>query len=208
LRFIRRVEENAPETGKVRALILKGRQLGISTYVGGRFFHLCTHERGAYVYILLMSRTRPIRCSAWSNASMSIYRSREAIDGQGERQGTYFDRLDSGYAVGTAGTKATGRSKTNPVPARLRSGVLAQRVEPFCGVVQTVPDLPGTEIILSRPQRKWETNFINAGSRQRRASATTSQCLCLVLHEDYTRAVPPAFALMTRNPKYQGLARP
>src|SRR5215831_3495679 len=39
-------------TGKVRALILKGRQQVCSTYVGGRFFHRATHEHGIRVFIL------------------------------------------------------------------------------------------------------------------------------------------------------------
>src|SRR5690349_12074406 len=39
-------------TGRVRALILKGRQQGCSTYVAGRFFHRATHERGIRVFIL------------------------------------------------------------------------------------------------------------------------------------------------------------
>ena len=38
--------------GKVRALILKGRQQGCSTYVAGRFYHQTTHEHGTKAYIL------------------------------------------------------------------------------------------------------------------------------------------------------------
>jgi hypothetical protein len=34
----RRLEEQKAKTGKVRAVVLKARQLGISTYIAGRFF--------------------------------------------------------------------------------------------------------------------------------------------------------------------------
>ena len=34
----RKLEEQKAKTGKVRAVVLKARQLGISTYIGGRFF--------------------------------------------------------------------------------------------------------------------------------------------------------------------------
>src|SRR5688572_25571816 len=34
-----RLEQQKASTGRVRALILKGRQEGISTYVGARFYH-------------------------------------------------------------------------------------------------------------------------------------------------------------------------
>src|SRR5215831_21045435 len=38
-----RLDRQLHETGKVRALILKGRQQGCSTYVGARFYHRVTH---------------------------------------------------------------------------------------------------------------------------------------------------------------------
>ena len=46
------LEAQRAATGKVRALILKGRQQGCTTYVGGRFFHRATHEHGIRVFIL------------------------------------------------------------------------------------------------------------------------------------------------------------
>src|SRR5262249_5440014 len=47
-----RLEAQRAAIGKVRALILKGRQQGCSTYVGGRFYHRATHEHGIRVFIL------------------------------------------------------------------------------------------------------------------------------------------------------------
>ena len=41
-----RIEEQRQQTGRVRALILKGRQQGCSTYVGGRFYHRTTMLTG------------------------------------------------------------------------------------------------------------------------------------------------------------------
>src|SRR5215213_2063515 len=47
-----RLEEQKARTGKVRALILKGRQQGCSTYVAGRFYHRATHAIGLRCFIL------------------------------------------------------------------------------------------------------------------------------------------------------------
>src|SRR5690606_9744429 len=47
-----RLEAQREKTGKVRALVLKGRQQGISTYVGGRFYHRVTHHKGLRCFIL------------------------------------------------------------------------------------------------------------------------------------------------------------
>ena len=52
-RFVHdRLERQLEETGQVRAVVLKGRQQGVSTYVGGRFYHKSTHRRGFRTHIL------------------------------------------------------------------------------------------------------------------------------------------------------------
>src|SRR5690349_4816542 len=47
-----KLEAQKEATGKVRALILKGRQQGVSTYIGGRYYHRTTHKRGLRCFIL------------------------------------------------------------------------------------------------------------------------------------------------------------
>src|ERR671921_472773 len=46
------LEQQKAQTGKVRALVVKGRQQGCSTYTEGRFFHQVTHRRGVKAFIL------------------------------------------------------------------------------------------------------------------------------------------------------------
>src|ERR1051325_1599577 len=47
-----KLEEQYNATGKIRALILKGRQQGCSTYVGGRFYWRTTRNPGKATFIL------------------------------------------------------------------------------------------------------------------------------------------------------------
>lgn len=108
-----RLEEQRQHTGKVRALVLKGRQQGISTYVGGRFYHRVTHSRGLRCFILTHEQ------EATNNLFGMVDRYHENCPelvkpstGAANAKELYFDLLDSGYAVGTAGTKAVGRSQT------------------------------------------------------------------------------------------------
>ena len=42
----KRLEEQKRATGKVRAIVVKGRQLGASTYLAGRFFRAVTTNPG------------------------------------------------------------------------------------------------------------------------------------------------------------------
>ena len=54
------VEKQRMSTGKVRVLVLKGRQQGCSTYVSGRFYWKATHVAGRTVFILSMRHLLPI----------------------------------------------------------------------------------------------------------------------------------------------------
>src|SRR5262249_8743106 len=45
-------EPQRQRIGRVRALILKGRQQGCSTYIGGRFYHRTSRGRGLRAFIL------------------------------------------------------------------------------------------------------------------------------------------------------------
>ena len=49
------LEEQKQQTGRVRALVLKARQPGVSTYIEGRFFHKITKTKGISSFILTHS---------------------------------------------------------------------------------------------------------------------------------------------------------
>ena len=101
------LEEQLKKTGKVRALILKSRQQGCSTYVEARFYWKVTHHKGVRAFILthLDDATRNIYqimrrfheyCPFPVKPHASHANSRELV----------FDRLDSGYNIGTEETKS------------------------------------------------------------------------------------------------------
>jgi transcriptional regulator with XRE-family HTH domain len=48
----RPLQAQLASTGRVRALILKGRQQGCSTYIGGRYYHRASRNKGLRVFIL------------------------------------------------------------------------------------------------------------------------------------------------------------
>ena len=51
-----RLEQQLRDTGRVRALILKARQPGCSTYIEARFFHKIAHTNGIQAFILTHSQ--------------------------------------------------------------------------------------------------------------------------------------------------------
>ena len=144
-----KLEAQKKELGFVRALILKGRQEGCSTYVGGRFYHLTTHYRGLRTFILTHEM------EATTNLFNMVERFHEnMIDqlkpstGKSNRKELIFDQLDSGYRVGTAGTKAVGRSATIQLFHGSEVAFWDNASEHAAGILQAIPLEKGTEIIL------------------------------------------------------------
>lgn len=144
-----RLEQQKKETGKVRALILKGRQQGCSTYVGGRFYHRTTHYRGIRSFILTHEQ------EATANLFEMVERYHELMEpdmkpqtGASNRKELIFDLLDSGYRVGTAGTKGVGRSSTIQLFHGSEVAFWPHAKTHAAGILQTIPDADGTEVIL------------------------------------------------------------
>ena len=100
-----RLEAQLKATGKVRALILKGRQQGVSTYVQARFFQKIITKRGKKAFILthLADATAAIfeMTKRYSeNVDTTLFPS---PDKKNDNKLTY-EGLGSGYRVGTAGS--------------------------------------------------------------------------------------------------------
>lgn len=160
-----RMEEQRRKTGKVRALVLKGRQQGLSTYIGGRFYHKASLNAGVGVFILTHEQ------SATDNlfGMAQRYHERSPIKpmtGKANAKELAFPKLDSGYAVGTAGQKAVGRSKTIQLFHGSEVAFWPNDAEHFKGVVQAIADEPGTEVILEStangPQGEFYERWLKA----------------------------------------------
>lgn len=142
-----RLERQLSEKGWVRALILKGRQQGMSTFTAGRFYHRATLNSGTNVYILAHEQ-------AASDNLFDIVERYQRHNPLAPHVSTanvkelVFDRLDSSYTVATAGQKGGGRSRTISLFHGSEVAFWPNAPAHFASSVQAVPLLPGTEIIL------------------------------------------------------------
>jgi hypothetical protein len=141
------IEDQRRRTGKVRAIILKGRQQGSSTYVEGRFYWLTTMANGRQAFILTHEEdaTKNLFRMAQRYHEHSELRPSTAASNAKE---LIFDRLDSGYKVGTAGNKSVGRSSTIQLFHGSEVAFWPHAAEHAKGILQAIPDEPGTEAIL------------------------------------------------------------
>lgn len=143
-----RLEEQLRTTGKIRALILKGRQQGMSTYVEGRFYWKLHFSRGKKAFILTHEQ------NATDNLFAMTVRYHENVPaelrpstGASNAKELWFDRLDSGFKVATAGSKDVGRSSTIQFWHGSEVAHWPHAESHMAGVGQAIPDKPGTEVI-------------------------------------------------------------
>lgn len=199
-----RLEEQRAETGKVRALVLKGRQQGMSTYIGGRYYWRATHRRGLRVFILTHEQ------SATDNLFGMAQRYHEHCPkpvkpstGAANAKELYFDRLDGGYEVGTAGTKAVGRSKTVQLFHGSEVAFWPHASSHFASVIQAVPDLHDTEIVLESTANGVGGEF---HERWQQAEAGVGDYQAIFVpwfwQDEYRRAAPTDFALDEEEQEY------
>jgi len=141
------LEEQRKKTGKVRAIILKARQQGISTYCAARVFwktYFAPHTRS-----VVMAHD-----SATSDALFNM--SRNLIDNMDEpptlqksnAKEILFEHNKSGYRLYTAGSKEAGRG-TTPTIAHLSEVAFWQFDEQIlAGLFQGISQADDTEVIL------------------------------------------------------------
>ena len=144
-----RLQRQKEKTGKVRAVILKGRQLGASTYIQGRFFHQVVTSRGKKAFILTHDK------EATNNLFGMAKRFNDDIEpglipkaNTDNAKELSYKELDSGYSIGTAGNKAVGRSQTIQLFHGSEVAFWAFAEEHSRGILQAISNKEGTEIIL------------------------------------------------------------
>ena len=153
-----KIQEQIDKTGRVRVILLKGRQQGASTYVEGRFIWKTTHNKGVRAFILTHdgeSTNALFEMTERYYENLPVFV--KPTTGAANAKELHFDKLDSGYKIGTAGNKAVGRGQTIQYFHGSEVAFWVNASEHTKGVMQAVPDAEGTEII-------WESTANGVGN--------------------------------------------
>lgn len=202
-----RIERQRKNTGKVRVLVLKGRQQGCSTYAEGRLYHKVTHSFGARAFILTHEQ------AATDNLFEMVERFHahcpdhvRPSTGAANAKELYFDKLESGYRVGTASTRATGRSSTIQFFHGSEVAFWPHAEEHMAGIMQAVPDAPGTEVILESTANGMG-NLFHQLWQQAETGEGDYEAVFLpwFWQEEYRKDVADDFALTPEETEYQDL---
>lgn len=202
-----RLEAQRQATGRVRALVLKGRQQGCSTLIAARFYHRTTHSKGLRTFILTHED------AATQNLFEMVNRYHEHCNplvkpstGAANAKELLFDRLDSGYKVGTAGTKGAGRSSTIQLFHGSECAFWPNAESHAAGVLQAVPDAPGTEVILESTANGVGNFFYD---KWKQAEAGEGDFTAIFVpwfwQDEYRKPVAPGFALDAEEAEYATL---
>ena len=152
------LQKQLKETGKVRAILLKGRQQGASTLIQGRFVWRTTHNKGVRAFILTHDGEST---NALFEMTERYYDSLPSFvkptTSAANAKELHFDKLDSGYKIGTAGNKAVGRGQTIQYFHGSEVAFWMNASEHTKGIMQAVPDADGTEVI-------WESTANGVGN--------------------------------------------
>lgn len=143
--------------GRIRALILKGRQQGLSTYVEGRFYHKTSmgskgsngvlSGKSSYILTHQDKSTQAIfdMVKRYHDNTPPVLR---PVTGAANANELVFPLLNSKYGVGTAGSKAIGRGLTAQLFHGSEVAFWDNAEAHLAGIGQAIGDIDGTEIIL------------------------------------------------------------
>ena len=142
-----KLEQQLRKTGKVRAIVLKARQMGISSYIAARLYHKVTTAAGKRALIVgheqrstdaLFQMVRYFQTNSRLGISLGYTNAKELI----------FDKLGSGYRTATAGTQDVGRGSTSQYAHLSEFAYWAEGQRQLAGLGNTVAEIPGTEILI------------------------------------------------------------
>jgi hypothetical protein len=204
-----KVEEQRKRTGMVRAIVLKGRQQGMSTYIEGRFYwrvtfspgmraFILTHEEEATKNLFEMAKRYHENCDPAVKHSTKASNSTELV----------FDAIDSGYKLGTAGNKSVGRSSTIQFLHASEAAFYKHADEHAKGILQTVPLAPNTEVFLEST-----ANGVGNWFHQQWQAAESGESDYIAIfvpwfwQEEYRRDVPQGFSLTDEEIELQDVYR-
>jgi len=145
------VSKQLAAEGKVRVIILKARQQGLSTYVGGYLYHNVSQQqaRKAMVITHHADSTRALfdMTKRFHEHCPEILRPHTKYSSRRELS---FDVLDSSYVVATAGGDSVGRGETLTHAHCSEMGFWPKSTasDIWNGLIQAVPNTKGTAVFV------------------------------------------------------------
>lgn len=192
------VEEQQRLSGSVHVNLLKGRQQGLSTYVEGRAYWKTTLNPGLRALVLThLGDSTDALFEMTKRFHENCHPLLQPHTGQSNEKELLFDQLDSGFVVGTAGSrKGLGRGRTFQILHCSEYAFWDNAKEHMAGLGQTVPDIPGVEIFRESTANGVGNEFHQAWQLAERGESDYINIFVPWFWEPgYARIVPAGFSM-------------
>jgi hypothetical protein len=143
------IEEQLRKTGRVRAIILKARQMGLSTFTTARVFWKSYFN--AYNKSVVMAHDTATSDSLFSMSRNTISNMSEDFRPKFKKSNAkeiMFEHNDSGYRLYTAGSPEAGRGTTPTIAHLSEVAFWTHDAKILAGMFQGISQAKGTEVIL------------------------------------------------------------
>ena len=198
LKILDEINSQMQERGFVRLVLPKARQHGSSTFIAAYFFWELIHRFGLLGFILTHEQ------KATANLFEIVDRYYEHLPlpvrpsvGKDNANQLQFPKLDSGYVVGTAGSKGVGRSFT---VQRFHGSEVAfwpNAQDHFDGVMNAVPDEGSIAVLESTANGVGGPFWATTMAAMRRVGNWRMLFLPFYISPDYRRAPPKGWSAST-----------
>lgn len=190
------LEKQKRTLGFVRAVVMKGRQEGVSTYIAARYFQQTLLNRGTSTFILSHDASSTANLFDMTKRFYDNLPTGMApgLDTSNKNQ-LKFTNLESEYKVGTAGNEDVGRSMTIKQLHMSEAAFYDHTDQLETGLMQAVADMAGTEIIIESTANGLG-NFFHERAMKGLAQVSLDQLVFLPWYwqEEYRLTPPNGFA--------------
>jgi len=200
-----KVEEQRAKTGRVRAIILKARQQGISTWATARVFWKTKFNPNNSAVV--MAHDAPTSEALFEMSKNVIDNMtpefKPTIEKSNAREINFQDNK-SGYRLFTAGSPESGRGQTPTIAHLSEVAFWPYDKKILAGLFQGIPDADDTEVILESTANGMGNEFHRMWLE---AVDGKSDYIAIFipwfLTKEYKRAVPPGFSLSEEEKTYK-----
>lgn len=209
-----RIQREREVFGMVRALIPKARRMGVSTYIGSRFFHQTATMYGRRAQVVAH------RSDSAANLHKEVKEFYNGLPaplrphlGASNARELIFDVLKSLYKVASAEGGDIGRSDDFHLLHLSEAAFFENTEDLSSGLLQTVQDMPGTEIAMESTGNGRSGMFYNMceqAASENNKGLWRLHFLPWTLMPEYQAAVPPEWKMPPEFDQYaklHGLAR-
>lgn len=140
------LETRLKERGNLRVIILKGRQMGISTYIAARYYHRVTYSKG--FKCLVMAHEQKASKNLFGMVRTFYDNDKRLVTANTDSSVELVFENGGGYMVATAGSRETGRGQTIQLVHGSEAAFWENADGHVAGALQALSREDGTEAIL------------------------------------------------------------